>query len=105
RRQSDVCDDGNLFVNKPSDNAGTIAAAFELYGLGTAVFHQSKSVLYTLILADMIRAVRHIGDDHGTFCSALNSDTGGRDLVERNRDRIPVPVDHIAHTVADEDDV
>ena len=53
----------------------------------------------------MIAPVRHVGDDHCSFRAAFYGDTGGGDLIERNRDRIAVAVNYIPDAVTDQNDI
>src|SRR4029453_10869287 len=94
-----------LFVHETFNQLNTVASTLELDGLCTAIFHQPQGVFDAVVLIYVISPKRHIGDHHCPFRTTFYGYTGRNDLVQRNRYRIAVSVDDIAHTVTDQDHV
>ena len=87
------------------NEADALLAALDLYGLGPAVLQKAGSVLDRLLLIDVIRGIRHVGDDERTAYSTAHSAHVMQHLIDRDRQGVLIAEHDHGERVAHQDHV
>ena len=105
RRDADVADDRNPGACDRTHALGLVDAAFEFHRTRTALFDEPNRRADRILVADLIRSERHVGDDVGARRSAGDRLGVMDDLFDRDRRRFVVAKHDVADAVADQNDV
>ena len=72
RRQADVSGHGNLGIDDAADQVGALLAAFNLHRFRARFFHKTRGVAHGFVGTDVIRTVRHVGDEQRVLHAAAH---------------------------------
>src|ERR1035437_4459207 len=97
--------DRNLGIDHAPDRLDALFAAFHLARLGAAFFHEAGSVPNGVAGVNLIRPVRHVGDQQRILHAPVHGLDVVQHLVHRNRERVLVTKHGHSQRVADQDNV
>ena len=105
RREPDVPGDRNLRIDHAPNHIHALLAAFHLDRLGAAFFHKAGSVVNRLVGVDLIRAIRHVGNQQSVLDAAAHGFDVMQHLVHGDRQRVLVAQHGHGQRVADQSNV
>jgi len=105
RRQADMAHDADLLVDEPLHKLNTFVSALEFDCFRATFLHESQRISHRVVIACVKSSIRHVCNQQRALDRSSHGFQMNQYFIQRYRHGIAVTQNHIAQTVADQNDV